>query len=460
MQENELPSLPAEANQHFVEALVDLSQHHEIEVSEDIYAQNGTKLLARGARVDSRLYERVINHRLRRPIETSLVSSHAVGVEDLCHEAERLLEEIPLLKGFCSWSMGAVTPLSILARLKFSPQAGTLLSVAESRNPKTRAHITLVTLLAMGLAYAAKYRDSERMAEVAGAGVFHDVGEIYVDPGFFASPAEITPLCWRSYASHPIIGAALAREVVGLDSVSQAAILQHHERGNGVGYPRGVAGNTLSPVASMLGLAEVVAAMRGRDCPLHRINIALKIVPHEFDPAFVHLAMAFLEEQNGKCKETPESSDRATAGLRKICERITRALELRDEWQTKQPFSIRARELVEATYERFLRIQRAFLSTGVDGLDALMPVLADVELREIDIESSCVQDEIFWRLKNLSRDLALKSLDFPEDERREILRLVNILAGWTESPAVCAESGGESAQPCPEARSSSPFAVA
>ncbi|MBS1208823.1 MAG: hypothetical protein H6R19_1221 [Proteobacteria bacterium] len=430
MQEHALPTLPSQANQHFMEALVDLSEHHEIEVSEDIYAHNGTKLLARGSRVDAKLYERVINHKLRRPIETTLVSSRAFSTKDLCSEAEKLLDEIPLLRSFCNWSMGRVTPLGMLERVKISPQAGTLLAVAESRNAKSRAHLALVALIAAGLAHSSRYKDPQMLGDIIAASVFHDIGEIYVDPDFFASSAEITPLQWQSFAAHPIIGAALVREVVGLDATCQTAILQHHERIDGIGYPRGVTGSAMSPAANVLAIAEVVSSMRGRGCPLHRIDIALKIVPHEFDPAIIRLAHDFLDEQWGRFEEPYDpASDTTTVDIQKIADRIEKALELRHEWHVMHPFSPSAQEAIDAAFERFMCVRRAFTSTGIDGLEELLPVLGGVELREVGMESSCVLDEVLWRLTRLSRDLALKCQSFSETERQEALRLSNILAG-------------------------------
>jgi len=432
MQEYELPLLPEQANPHFMEALVDLSEHHEIEVSEDICAHNGAKLFARGSRVDANLYERVANRKLLHPIETSLVSRQAFSTKDLCREAEKLLDEIPLLRSFCNWSMNRVTPLGVLGQIKISPQAGTLLAVAESRNPKSRTHLALVALIAAGLAHSSRYKNPQLLGDVIAASVFHDIGEIYVDPNFFTSSSEITPLQWQSFASHPIIGAALVREVVGLDEVCQTAILQHHERIDGIGYPCGVTGEVMSPAANILAIAEVVSAMRGKSCPLHRIDIALKIVPHEFDPAIIHLAHDFLDEQWGGIEEQSDLADATVVDIQKISERIEKALELRHEWAVVHPFSPSVQVAIDTAFKRFMCVRRAFANTGMDSLEYLLPALGAVEQREAGVESRCVMDEIHWRLMRLSRDLAVKCQSFPENERYEALRLANILVGQSD----------------------------
>ncbi|WP_144372514.1 hypothetical protein [Vogesella urethralis] len=59
-------------NQHFLANLQAAEGQVAVQASQDILAANGTKLLARGARLDSRSSELLANHRLRQPLETQL----------------------------------------------------------------------------------------------------------------------------------------------------------------------------------------------------------------------------------------------------------------------------------------------------------------------------------------------------------------------------------------------------
>ena len=67
------------------------------------------------------------------------------------------------------------------------------------------------------------------------------------------------------------------------------AIVEHHERLDGSGYPRGLAGDALSPLGRVLALAEVVTAMFDGDAPLpeQRVSLLLRINPRRYDAGHV-----------------------------------------------------------------------------------------------------------------------------------------------------------------------------
>ena len=428
-----IPALPAQANPHFVRALGNLAQAHEVTVCEDVYAANGTKLLARGARVSPGLYEQVINHRLRSPLEGCLASAEELDTAALCRSAEQTLDESPLLRSFCNWTQGRVTPLGMLEHLRFSPQALTLLAVAEHRSPGARAHQVLVALIAMGLANAWRYNDPRLLANMAVASLFHDIGELYVDPMAGKAGRDISAREWMAYSAHPIIGAALAREVAGLDDIAQAAILDHHERIDGCGYPRGRRRSEVSAGGQLLGLADMIAALVHRKRPRQRLDVALKILPGEFEPNLVSLIAALLENcpPDGSSHEV---TDTMPDEIHQVFSRLGATQDIYTSWQSRQ-FSPAARSAIDDVFERFIRVQKAFASTGMDGFEAITPLLSPAELQEARSEARCVLDEIFWRLTRISRELALRCMKLPEDEAQELMLMADALAGRSVASA-------------------------
>ena len=67
------------------------------------------------------------------------------------------------------------------------------------------------------------------------------------------------------------------------------AIVEHHERLDGSGYPRGLAGASLSPLGRLLSLAEVVTAMFDgeRLYPEQRVSLLLRMSPRRYDSTLV-----------------------------------------------------------------------------------------------------------------------------------------------------------------------------
>lgn len=65
----------------------------------------------------------------------------------------------------------------------------------------------------------------------------------------------------------------------------EEAVLEHHERMDGSGYPRGISGDAISSMGRILMLAEVVSAFydKYRDMPAQRLSLVLRMNHNRFD---------------------------------------------------------------------------------------------------------------------------------------------------------------------------------
>ena len=442
-----LPSVPAQANRHFLKAVVDLSETQEIALSEDIYSEKGVKLLARGAKVSAEMYAKVISHKLVKPIEVCISAGEPPSGALLVRIAEELLDELPLLAGISNLSLGRVTPVDMLSNIKMGSAAGTLLAVAFSRTEDAARHAVMTSLIAIGVANACRDSDPKLMSAMCLGGLFHDVGELYVDPAVM-SGGTLTATEWMAYASHPIIGAALAREVCGFDVSTQRAILEHHEYADGFGYPRSLRGNAISAAGKVLSLAEVLSGLLKKPAAFSRIDIALKIMPGEHDPELVSVLIDVLRKGRAANPEKVEKlHDDVHVNVHSVFLRIAAVLEAYDDLTAPSADTTAAvRTMLDEVYERFAEVQKAFASTGVTGLPMLDGMLEGDELDESRFEAQCVINEIAWRLQKLSRELVLKAGKMGERDARVLLKMADALAGARalgapeEEPMVAAAS--------------------
>ena len=74
---------------HFLRAVTDMADSQEVVADSAIYSESGIKLLDKGRRIDSRLYEQLIQHRLATSIDEQLSTRNAV--DRACLEAQVLL---------------------------------------------------------------------------------------------------------------------------------------------------------------------------------------------------------------------------------------------------------------------------------------------------------------------------------------------------------------------------------
>lgn len=92
------------------------------------------------------------------------------------------------------------------------------------------------------------------------AGLFHDIGKIGIDENILNSPDRLTKDQWTEMKKHSEIG---YRILSGSEEFSEIAqfVLEHQEKWDGTGYPRGIAGSDISLEARIIALADAFDAM-------------------------------------------------------------------------------------------------------------------------------------------------------------------------------------------------------
>ena len=75
---------------HYLRALTDMADRRAVVTQDAIYTDNGIKLVEKGARIDSRLYDRLVQHKLREPIDRHLTVENAVYVSALIAAGQEL----------------------------------------------------------------------------------------------------------------------------------------------------------------------------------------------------------------------------------------------------------------------------------------------------------------------------------------------------------------------------------
>src|SRR4029079_18415155 len=125
--------------------------------------------------------------------------------------------------------------------------------------------------------------------DAAAAGLLHDLGMLHIDPGVLDSEERLSGDELRPVYVHPLTSSMLLDRFPEYAKDIVRAIVEHHERLDGSGYPRGLARDALSPLGRVLALAEVVTAMFDgtRRLPEQRVSLLLRINPRRYDAAHV-----------------------------------------------------------------------------------------------------------------------------------------------------------------------------
>jgi HD-GYP domain-containing protein (c-di-GMP phosphodiesterase class II) len=131
-------------------------------------------------------------------------------------------------------------------------------------------------------------------------GALHDVGKLAVRDEVLNKPGPLTPGELREVQAHPEIGARM----VALDSAFRPAlpaVLYHHERWDGTGYPSGRGAHAVPLAARILGVVDSYDAMTS-DRPYRAARTVVQAAEElercsgtQFDPEIAAVFLAALE---------------------------------------------------------------------------------------------------------------------------------------------------------------------
>jgi HD-GYP domain-containing protein (c-di-GMP phosphodiesterase class II) len=102
--------------------------------------------------------------------------------------------------------------------------------------------------------------DPDRIEGIYAAGVLHDIGKLTIPAEILTKPAKLNELEYNLIKVHPQTGYDILKEIEFPWPLPEM-VLQHHERLDGSGYPRGLSGDDFMLEARILAVADVVEAM-------------------------------------------------------------------------------------------------------------------------------------------------------------------------------------------------------
>jgi len=132
-------------------------------------------------------------------------------------------------------------------------------AMVDLRDPYTGGHERRVALLTRAVAEVMGLSEEQREG-LAIASEVHDIGKIGVPAEILSKPGQLTDYERELVEEHAARGYEI---LAGIDFAWPVAeiVRQHHERVNGSGYPRGLAGDEILLEARILGAADVLEAM-------------------------------------------------------------------------------------------------------------------------------------------------------------------------------------------------------
>ncbi len=135
----------------------------------------------------------------------------------------------------------------------------TISKIGDIRDPYTGGHQHRVAQLAKEIAEGMKLPEDQAQG-IYIAGLLHDIGKISIPLEILSKPGEIADIEKDMIKIHPTTGFNILKEIEFPWPIHDI-ILQHHERLDGSGYPRGLKDGEILLEAKIIGVADVVEAI-------------------------------------------------------------------------------------------------------------------------------------------------------------------------------------------------------
>ena len=177
-----------------------------------------------------------------------------------------------------------------------------LLRTLDLRDRMTARHSAAVARYAREIAAAAGF--PEEFQDLAHtAGLLHDIGKFVLPDRILKGKEALTEADWEQIRRHPEEGARIVSQIDGYRPVGEI-IVAHHERIDGLGYPRGLEADEIPELARVIAVADTYDVMTARDSYRNAVSSQdaigelRRIAGTQLDPRFVDVFIEILADKD------------------------------------------------------------------------------------------------------------------------------------------------------------------
>ena len=406
-----------EVNVFVLKAILDAGEERVVVASRDIFDDHGVKLLAQHKQLTSALQQRLLERRLRVPLESSLRFEAGLDKTQLRQALVSLVESDHALATLVRpWAKAVEEQVTSLA---LDPALLFLLTTMQATTPKVFEHAVQGLALAGAMSARSGAGPGDlRLAMIAG--LVHDIGELHLDPDLCGNRRDLDLQQFRQLVTHAHLGEILLAGLTQYPLALSRAVGEHHERLDGSGYPAGRPADAISPLGRMLAVVETtLGVLDAPDVPLARASFALRVVPGEYDGTWVGMVTSAAKSAPLRPRTgNSVSDDRAWAGLAQADRHMVSASEEAQRLAHDSSPSVRAAALRAA--HRLQRLRAGWNEMGLWAGTSDYPNGSE--------EVVMAQEELRYRLSVMERDCLALQPDLNDGDVRRMEPLWRCLA--------------------------------
>lgn len=149
---------------------------------------------------------------------------------------------------------------SIFVRINENRDIVSCLTQIRGVDEYTYTHSVNVSLVSMLIGKWMRLSE-EKIKLLIQAGLLHDIGKSKISQEILCKPGSLTKEEYEEMKKHPVFGYKILEEMGGISKDVLMAVLMHHEREDGSGYPVGAKGDQIHELAKVIAVADIYDAM-------------------------------------------------------------------------------------------------------------------------------------------------------------------------------------------------------
>lgn len=315
---------------HYVAHVKRAGAEHDISTNEEIISESGHKLIAKNVTISDDMYEKLMQHKLLKPLDMSISVGGRLDNNTLQEAFELVFRSDPLCKAILQQAHNPKLIKASLKNIKLPDAIAGKLTVMRSSMPEMFRHSLIASLVASYGGSLCGFNDKECIV-LATAGLLHDIGNMHVNPEVFAKRGRLDFPELKQIYAHPIIAFMIMKNFAEFQPLVSAAVVEHHERIDGTGYPHQLEADKLSPYGIQLSIVEMFTSVYSHSNSLKQAITILRSNMLHFP---VKLLSPFVSGLNSISIEEPKAN---TQHLKQnIIEKLVLLSQAMQSWQ--QPF--------------------------------------------------------------------------------------------------------------------------
>jgi HD-GYP domain-containing protein (c-di-GMP phosphodiesterase class II) len=183
--------------------------------------------------------------------------------------------------------------LEVIAQLRSLGGSGEHFGTVYLSDGELYHHSVNVALFALGVAIGMGLTESQ-MIDLGVGALLHDIGKLRIPESILKKPGRLSVEEFEHMKLHTSYGYEILKSSGDLSSATSLVALEHHERVDGTGYPRGLQQGEIHLFGRIIGLVDVYEALtanrvyRPANLPHHALEFLLGGGGTQFDPTVVH----------------------------------------------------------------------------------------------------------------------------------------------------------------------------